>query len=295
MTLRRRCEVVPASSVGPLRLFGDQCRKTAWSGVARLCSPDLAWRLVEFALARPGPPKRAFAVPQPLVMRALGKALEVEMPVAALQMRMHDWVLCDDKIIHTGRWFLACARWEDLIHPARPSSVMREAVHLRKAGLDFRNTASYERYLQLIEQGAIITRNHVRLDSRERLDDYFERFARLYRSIERHGVLRARDVRISDGAMPGSTAPGRTSAQGKDADIGIAIGPQGQIAVLPGAKHRLSVATVLKLRKVPVEVRLVHADWLRRIGRRHPELDMRGRLAMAIERARRLARRSAAN
>jgi hypothetical protein len=295
MTARGKCEVVPAFGVGPLRLLGDQLRKTAWSGLARLCPSGLAWTLVEPVLASPAPPKRPFALPQPMAMRALGKALEVEMPVAALQMRMHDWVRCDDRIIHTGRWFLAAARWKDLVHPAHPSSVMREAVHLKKADLDYRETASYRRYLQLIEQGAVITRNHVPLDSRERLDDYFERFARLYRSIQRHGVLRARDVRISDAAMPGSTAPGRTSPQGKDADIGIAIGPRGQIAVLPGAKHRLSVATVLRLRKVPVEVRLVHADWLRRIGRRHPELDTRNRLAKAIQQARRLARQAATN
>lgn len=248
------------------RLANGLRRRTA-NLRAGLASRGEARRRLDFAIAAHSrwemehklPP---FDLAVAFAVRACEGALELEMPVSALQMRMHDWVRCGDATYHVGQYFLTEADWASLTRPAMPSAIMREAVYLRASKLAFKETLIYSRYLEMMEQGYTISRNRAAVNSRERLDDYFERFASLYRSIEQNGVMRMRDVRRS-GDLPGSTAPGKSCDHASNHDIGIAIGPRGEIAVLPGAQHRLAVASALKLGKVPVQVRMVHGEWLR--------------------------------
>jgi ParB-like chromosome segregation protein Spo0J len=90
----------------------------------------------------------------------------------------------------------------------------------------------------------VVTRQHRRLRTRADVDEYFERFVALFRSIEQHGVVRR--------------------AAGRDRDIGVALGPWGDLVRLPGGQHRLAIASVLGLERIPVQIRMVHADLLRR-------------------------------
>jgi len=218
-------------------------------------------------LAEKGPssPPLQFVLPVTVAQLALGKTLEIDLPVAMLQTRMHDWLLLRGKRIHTGYRFLAEGDWTPLLTDAEPTAVMREAIQLRACGLDYRKTGSYARYLEMMDAGYRIVRNRVLIDCRERLDAYFERYVALYKSIEEHGVLRLEETWNRD--LPGRTAPHDKDPGSDDADIGVAIGPDGEAVVLPGAKHRLAVATVLELPSAPVEVRMVHAGWLHSLDR----------------------------
>lgn len=209
-----------------------------------------------------GASRPVFAIPVALAVRAWGEALEMELPAKALQLRMYDWVRCQDQTRHVSHYFLTEAYWASLVRPIRPSSIMREADYLRAGKLAYRDTKVYSRYLEMMEQGYTIMRNRTLINSRAKLDDYFDRFVALYRSIEERGVMRMRDVR-GDAGVPGSTAPGGKGRLGRNSDIGVAIGPDGTLAALPGAQHRLAVAHALSLERVPVQIRMIHGQWLR--------------------------------
>lgn len=252
-------------------MFADRLRGRLGEMRSALAGNGQARKAMAACLARHGqggklaalPP---FDTPVALAMRAFGPWLEIEMPVGALQSRTHDWVRCGKATYHVGQYFLTEADWPSLVKPLVPSAVMREAAYLRASKLAYRGTLIYARYLEMMEQGYVITRNRALVNTREKLDDYFDRFAALYRSIEENGVLRMRDVRRA-AALPGSTAPGSGDGDVRNMDIGVAIGPDGALAVLPGAQHRLAVASVLRLDKVPVQVRMIHGRWLRGLPR----------------------------
>jgi len=204
-----------------------------------------------------------FAVPTCLAEAAIGHSLEIEMPTMALHTRMHDWVRAGGQTWHTGYWFVSSGDWSRLLLDASDSAVMREARQLKECDFDFRETASYQRYVRGLDEDFKVVRNRVHLDSREKLDAYFERYVRLFRSIQRHGVLRIAEA--APRQLASSTAPDRDYPVTDEQDIGIAIGPDGDPILLPGAKHRLAIATLLELATVPVQIRMVHTNWLRQL------------------------------
>lgn len=218
-----------------------------------------------------------FVLPVTVAHLAFGESLEIDLPVAMLQTRMHDWINLRGHRIHTGYRFFSSGDWSPLLTDAKPTSVMREAIQLKACGLDYRATGSYARYLEMMDEGYRIVRNRILIDSRERLDAYFERYVSLFESIEDNGVLRIEEAR--ERGLPGSTAPHDKIFEPDNADIGVAIGPEGETVALPGAKHRISIASVLELPSVPVEVRMIHAGWLRSLSH---EGDWRDRIAHGI-------------
>ncbi len=106
------------------------------------------------------------------------------------------------------------------------------------------------------------------LNSQELIDDYFQRFVALFHSIQAHGVVPVNSLKgpLAEKFQP--SASRRRKTEWGERDIGVAIGPAGELVLLPGGKHRLAVATVLKISHVPVQVRMVHVDWLRKLPRR---------------------------
>lgn len=211
----------------------------------------------------------AFAVPLPYALEGFRERLCLELPTALLGQRLADWVQCGRQVIHVGDYFIALGGWDAISYPFSKTGVMQEATELSRLDLDYRSTPSYRRYKIAIDGGRPVRRNKVFLSSEALLDAYFERYLGLFRSIGQHGVLPLRAAReVAVGPASESTVR-RYRTEVGERDIGVAIGPQGRIYCLPGGKHRAAIATVLGIPKVPVEVRMVHADWVRAMQMRY--------------------------
>lgn len=210
-----------------------------------------------------------FAVPLPYALEGFRERLCLELPPALLGQRLADWVQCGRRAVHVGDYFLGLGGWDAISYPFSKTGVMREAAELARVDLDYRSTASYRHYKTAVDAGRPIRRNKVYLSSDALLDAYFERYLGLFRSVRQYGVLALRDARGLVAGPPAESAVRRYRTEAGERDIGIAIGAGGRIFGLPGGKHRAAIATVLGIMSVPVEVRMVHAGWVRAMQVRH--------------------------
>jgi hypothetical protein len=107
-----------------------------------------------------------------------------------------------------------------------------------------------------------VKRNHVVLSSPGKVEAiYFRHTAELCRSIGETGLLRRSDygTRLASLARPSVRLPW---IEFGEVDIGVAVGAAGEVYRFASGKHRTAAAQVLKIRSMPVEIRMVHADWL---------------------------------
>lgn len=95
------------------------------------------------------------------------------------------------------------------------------------------------------------------------VERYFGNLAELARSIAESGVVRRSDYRRAAHLFADFSVR-RPWIEAVESDIGIAIGAQGEVYRFASGKHRTAIAQALGLASIPVEVRLVHADWLER-------------------------------
>lgn len=226
-------------------------------------------RMLDRALSPGGPVPAAFAVPLPYALRGLGDGLCIELPTALLERRLADWVRYGRETFYVGDYFLGLQDWERISFAFARTGVMREAQELASLDLQYRESRSYRYYRQRIAEGRPVRRNKVVLSSDALLDAYFERYVGLFRSIRAHGVVPLRRAREVASDLSAASRVRRYRTEAGERDIGVAIGPGGQILGLPGGKHRAAIATVSGIAAVPVEVRMVHAEWVLAMRRRH--------------------------
>jgi len=209
--------------------------------------------------ARPG---ERFWLPAPRVLRWLGASLCVNLPACTVQRGLRDWMRDGERAFHCDAFFLGAGDWSDISYPLADNAIVCEARELRAAGMAFRNTASYRDYVKRMQAGRAIRRNRVCLDRVEKIDRYFAQFVALFESIQALGVRPHRELG-GRAARFKAIAPGRRwLAEFFERDIGVAVGPGGELYKLPGGQHRMAIALALDLPVVPVQVRLVHQDWL---------------------------------
>lgn len=209
------------------------------------------------------PGSAPFSVPLSRALSALGEeALSIMLPVSRLGVRLHDWVSCQGRIVHTSDHFLFRGDWSSLLFASTKTRTMHEARSLHAVGLDFRRATAYLEDRKQIEKGRFFRRNKVLINRVELLDAYYTRFVDLFESVMRFGVLSLADARRQVPGLHGRSQVRGWRVSRGERDIGVAIGAAGELVVLPGAKHRLAIASVLEVPMVPVQVRMVHGDWL---------------------------------
>jgi hypothetical protein len=158
-------------------------------------------------------------------------------------------------------YFLGAGDWSRFLVPIAKSPAYRQAEQLHAVNPAFRRTASYRHFRKSVLAGRDVTLNHIRMDSLDKLDDYFRNYRRLLISAARHGIRRrpAGNVhrRQLNEARP-------AWAELSERDVGVAIDADGGLHRIGPGKHRTAVAKVLGLERMPCEVRMVHVEWLRR-------------------------------
>jgi hypothetical protein len=230
----------------------------------------LRWANREFqslATSRPSQAISFFVFLLASAMSVFGARLEMRIPANACSHRLHDWVEFNGLTQHASSYFVCTGSWDGLLAPTTNYAVMREAIQIYRAKFQYQRSKVYERLKALAQEDKAVWRNQIELNNQKRIDDYFERFVALFRSIQAHGVLPVNSLKgpLADKFQPSASRKRKT--EWGERDIGVAIGPDGQLVLLPGGKHRLAVATVLKIPRIPVQVRMVHVDWLRQLPR----------------------------
>lgn len=167
------------------------------------------------------------------------------------------------------------AGWKPHLERLERSTVYREIADLLAHDHDYRATPIYAELKTRVENGKPPVRNLVPLDSIAKLDLYFDKVVELTRSIASSGYKRRpryKGMESAEEASRFSSGIRPVAVELTESEIGVAVGADGSLHRIGPGTHRLATARLLNLPRVPVEVRLFHVQWLRRViaGQKRP-------------------------
>jgi len=201
-------------------------------------------------------PEPEFRVPLAYALSALGPKLDFTIQANSINKILRGWVQGTGKIVLVDNWFVGAHDWSKVLINTEDDSIVQEARMLIDVNFRFAEIESYANYRQRLEAGDATWRNIGRLDSIEKIENYFNRFKALYHSIEKHGLL-SPDEFSNQASGHGEGPPQRR--------IGIAIGADGTQYRLPGGQHRFAIGLILGCR-IPVQLRLIHVNCLKALA-----------------------------
>ena len=187
-----------------------------------------------------------FFAPLPFVEAALGSLPRRSCRVHGINTIMANWIDCHGKMINGLDYFLGTGTWSGLISSTDGDPVREEAQQILDAYLNYKRTEVYEVLLHATLNDPPQRRQARQLKTATDVDNYFERFVRLFRSILQNGVIPHHEVDKFGVHF------------NRDRGMGLAIDLDGSLHRLQGANHRWAIAQVLDLPTVPVEIRLIH-------------------------------------
>ena len=190
-----------------------------------------------------------------------GRALHIEIDPQRLGTFLVDLVGEGQRGLRLAHWFLDGGDWSGATLPLRILDADREIAAILDE-TPWRSSEAYRFLLAQAERRRPEIRNGVALDTERAINAYFAYYECLIESVRTHGLL-SRTVLPSAVAHPfGSAAVRGPGAEGRERDVGVAVGPDGELIRMVGGRHRTAIAQRLQLRRFPVQVRLVHIDWL---------------------------------
>lgn len=259
MQLKKQRASDIALSLREQRAFLNLFHNASAQSLKRL-SPSLLRFVLQSALKKPA--NKPLFLPVAYGKAALGEQINLSIDPTKLTFRLHDWVHTGERPYHVNDYFLCAADWAPALNPIAKTPVYIEAMQLHAAGLDYKSTPAYENYLKRLERGIAPTRNKAALDTREKINLYFERFISLFNSIQTHGLVSIEQARRIATTLNSSSAIRSWRTNFGESNLGIAIGPTGEVVALPGGQHRLAIAIAMQLPRIPVELRLIHTAYL---------------------------------
>ena len=231
-----------------------RARRARAAAVARRLAPLAGQSLVFPHLLkralRQAERERGFRLSPYYALNYFGERLLVEIDPASMTRVMKTWLTDGRRQVHTLDAFLSGARWRGLALPLHSTEVTRQVQELFAAGMDHTRTTAYANMLQALREGKPVSRRRQMMDSEAAIERYFADVRALVESIRAHGVVSHR---------------GGSAAFDVDRDIGVALDADGDIVKLPGGQHRVAIAAALGIRRIPVEVRMVHTGLLRSV------------------------------
>ncbi len=218
-------------------------------------------RRLEGALADAGRRGVGFYLGGFAAQRALAGDLWIDVDPAKVDKRVLHRFGHEGRVHNVRESFLGAGDWAPLLRRLDRSSTHREVTEIVQAGLDYRATSSYRRALDRARGPKPMRRNFVLLSTPDKVEAYFRQTADMCRSIQDVGVVRRSEYRRRTASAARSMVRLPWIEFG-EVDIGVAIGARGEIYRFASGKHRTAAAQALKLSSMPVEIRLVHCDWL---------------------------------
>lgn len=191
-----------------------------------------------------------FFVPTTIICSKFKKDLTIYINPEYLNLNLKDWLKVDGKsIINISYYFFGDGNWENISSDISKSIVYKELLDLKNVNMDYKSSKHYLSYVQKMNKNNPTTKQHKILNTYKSIDSYFERFINLYNSIKEKGVLKADNFK----------------KEKENKAIGIAVNSNGEILKLPGAQHRVVISKILNLEKIPVEIRLIHKEYIEKI------------------------------
>jgi hypothetical protein len=133
---------------------------------------------------------------------------------------------------------------------------LREIIDEKKS---YQETSLYRAFVageplkRYVQTAASIEK--IQMNSPEDFASYYDKCIRLADSIRRHGII---DVTDPDRYM--ELPP---ELRKKDSNIGVAIDYTGKVLLYKSGQHRLALAQILHLDRVPVRVRAISGEYLK--------------------------------
>lgn len=191
-----------------------------------------------------------------------GESLNLEIDPQRLTHRLSDQLFDGRATRRTDAHFLDQGDWERVLFPLNETPVHGEILDICRTRAEFRKTSRYRWLVKQIEQGRPMARSGIRLDTVAKLDGYFSYYLDLVESIERFGIVPRRRMRFGQHTGRAHRSTRTLWRDLIERDIGVAVGPDGELVRHTSGRHRLAAAIGLGLERIPVEVRMVHVDWL---------------------------------
>lgn len=238
----------PRIEAGLGRRLAQLVPAAAWVD-ARLAFGDRFDRAVERVEARGGT-----AVDPDTARLAFGNALRIEIAPSRITRRLGGQIFDRGRARRTDCAFLDAGDWRAVLHPLSDSVVHGEILALCRRDGDVRDFGRYRRLAERVAAGETIRRSGFVIDSPAALDRYFAYYRRLVDGIATHGLTRRRRADFHF-----ARAPWRDWIE---RDISVAVAADGSFVHHGPGRHRLAAAIGLELPTAPVEVNLVHVDWL---------------------------------
>jgi hypothetical protein len=207
--------------------------------------------------------KEGFFVSHDVLAEKTGGLPVIEARLSTLAMQLDRKVKAGTREFVLTEWFLGSGDWSKWLRPIAATPVYREVETLLMAGKNFRTTAMFQRFKLHMEVGRPPVRNEIPLDTIEKLEAYAEGVLRLAGSVKKNGVLKRSESGIEQ-MTANADAARPLWVEVKENEIGAAILADGTIARLGPGHHRIAAAKLLGVSHAPVEIRLVHTDWLKR-------------------------------
>ena len=227
---------------------------------SRLVFPRLFNRAAESLLRG----RRSAAIPVSLARWYFGEKLLIHVDPARLTRRISDFVREPKGPRWVGSYFLDSADWSRALSQIASTPVHKEMSQIVEAGLDYRATEAFAALNRIASEGRPTQRNGVVLKGRDEIEAYFRYCVGLITSVREHGIARQQFGSFNN---PAGAADRRVRSMALDwteRDVGVAINADGELIRHLGGKHRTAIAQALHLPSMPVEVRMVHVNWLRR-------------------------------
>ena len=214
--------------------------------------------------------------------RALASKLWIDIDPAMVDKRLQHRFRHEGRACNVREKFLGAGDWTPLLRRLDRSSTHREVTEIVQAGFDYLATSSYRNALARARGPKPMQRNFVLLSSPAKVEAYFRQTAEMCRSIQDIGLFRRSDYGRRPTGLAGPSVRLPWIEFG-EVDIGVAIGAAGELYRFASGKHRTAAAQALNLPSMPVEIRMVHGDWL---ARQMAETGLApvGALAFGIER-----------
>jgi len=203
-----------------------------------------------------------FALPYPLARWTYGDGLVTEVDPARLRTWLLSFATRESELVVLRDFFVGSGDWSPMLRDVETSPLHREIVELVANDLDCEKCPSYRRLVEQVASEGPIVRNYIRLGNREDVHAYFQHYADLIESIRADGLRRSagRERQPEAGTVGGLRSRYHEMIE---TDVGVAVDRDGRLHRFRGGFHRTAIAKCLELERMPVAVKLVHADWLR--------------------------------
>ncbi|WP_132255552.1 hypothetical protein [Methylobacterium segetis] len=242
MPFRRRLAVAAAPLVRPGRL-----QEAAFGRAYARVAAGQSQRAVRYEAAE----------------RLFGSTLLIGIDPARLEHQLIDTVRAGAEATRLSHWFLDRGDWSGALVRLGDSDVGREIDAVFDHAEQPEEAPAFRALLAHAEAGHAQVRNGLALADAATIRAYFAHNAALRASIERDGLKPRSEVAARTARAFSGSAVRSRKAERLERDIGIAIGAEGEPIRMIGGHHRTAIARRLGLPRIPVQIRLVHAEWLR--------------------------------